>query len=105
MAMARCRSRVRAPGFPPPRWKTRHSLASWARADIRVSSDGADDQHRAGRGVRDLVRHRAEQEPPGAGHALVAHDDQVRVAFLGDVEDRVRRVALAREDLDLEAGG
>ena len=37
----------------------------------------------------DLVRHRAEQEALGAGHALVADDDQVGAALLGDVEDRV----------------
>ena len=62
-----------------------------------------DDQDRAGRVVGDLVRHRAEQEAPRAGHALVADDDQVRAALLGDVEDRVGRVALAREGLDLDA--
>ena len=55
-----------------------------------------DDQHRAGRVVGDLVRHRAEQEALGAGHALVADDDQVGAALLGDVEDRVGGVALAR---------
>ena len=36
-----------------------------------------DDQDAAGRVVGDLVRHRAEQEALGAGHALVADDDQV----------------------------
>ena len=44
----------------------------------------------------DLVRHAAEQEALGAGHALVADHDQVGVGLLGDVEDRVGRVALAR---------
>ena len=61
----------------------------------------ADDQHRAGRVVGDLVRHRAEQEALGAGHALVADDDQVGLLLLGDVEDRVGRVALARIQVDL----
>ena len=54
-----------------------------------------DDQHRARCVVRDLVRHRAEQEALGAGHALVADHDQVGPALLGDVEDRVRGIALA----------
>ena len=63
-----------------------------------------DDQHRAGRVVGDLVGHGAEQEALGAGHALVADDDQVGAALLGDVEDRVRRVALARVGADLDAG-
>jgi hypothetical protein len=53
--------------------------------------------------VGDPVRHRAEQEAAGAGHPLVADDDQVRVALLGDVEDRVGRIALAGEGLDLDA--
>ena len=56
--------------------------------------------------VRDLVRHRAEHEALGAGHASVADDDQVRALLLGDVEDRVRGVALAGERIDLpDAGG
>ena len=59
----------------------------------------ADDQHGAGRVVGDLVRHRAQQEALGAGHALVADDDQVGVVLLGDVEDGVGRVALARVDV------
>ena len=64
----------------------------------------ADDHHRARRVVGDLVRDRAEQEPLGPGHALVADDDQVGGALLGDVEDRVGRVALARVDGDRDAG-
>ena len=63
-----------------------------------------DDQDGAGRVVRDLVGHRAQQEALGAGHALVAHDDQVGAALLGDVEDRVGGIALAREGLDLDTG-
>ena len=63
-----------------------------------------DDQHRAGRVVGDLVRHGAEQEALGAGHALVADDDQVGAALLGDVEDRVGRIALARVGARLDAG-
>ena len=50
--------------------------------------------------VADLVRHGAEQEPVGAGHALVADDDEVGAALLGDVQERGRRVALARVDRD-----
>ena len=65
---------------------------------------GADDVDAAGRVVRDVVRHAAEQEAAGAGHALVAHDDQVGLGLLGDVEDRVRRTALARVGQDLDAG-
>ena len=69
--------------------------------DRRAARSGRpDDQHRAGRVVRDLVRHRAEQEALGPGHALVADDDQVGALLLGDVEDRVGGVALARERLD-----
>ena len=52
----------------------------------------------------ETVRHRAEQEAPRPGHALVADDDQVGAALLGDVEDRVGGVALAGEDLHLDAG-
>jgi hypothetical protein len=43
----------------------------------------------------DLVGHGAEQEALGAGHALVADDDEVGFLLLGDVEDRVGGVALA----------
>ena len=62
-------------------------------------------QHGAGRVVADLVRHGAEQEALGAGHALVAHHDEVGAGLLGDVEDRVRRTALTGVDLGLHAGG
>ena len=61
----------------------------------------ADDQHRARRVVRDLVRHRTEQEALGARHPLVADHDQVAALLLGDVDDRVGRVTLAGERLDL----
>ena len=44
-----------------------------------------------------------EQEALGARHALVADHDQVGAALLGDVEDRVRRVALARVGVHLHA--
>ena len=71
-----------------------------ARAASRRRHSRPDDEHRAGRVVGDLVRHRAEQEALGAGHALVADDDEVRAALLGDVEDRVGRIALTGEDLD-----
>ena len=52
--------------------------------------------------VRHLVRHRSEQEALGAGHAFVAHHDQVGVALLGDVEDGVGGIALARTEVDLD---
>src|SRR3954451_10215291 len=51
--------------------------------------------------MRHLVRHTAEKEALGACHALVADDDQVGALLLGDVEDGIRRVALAREGLHL----
>ena len=53
--------------------------------------------------MRDLVRHAAEQEALGAGHSLVADDDQVGVLLFGHVEDRVRGIALARVSLDVDA--
>ena len=53
--------------------------------------------------MADLVGHRAQQEALGAGHALVADDDEVGALLLGDVEDRVGRVALTREQRDLDA--
>ncbi len=40
-------------------------------------SGRSDDDHAAGRVVRDVVRHAAEQEPAGTGHPLVADHDQV----------------------------
>ena len=52
----------------------------------------------------DLVRHRAEQEAPRAGHALVADDDEVGLRLLGHVEDRVGGIALPRVLLDLDPG-
>ena len=53
--------------------------------------------------VGDLVRDGAEQEPVGARHALVADDDEVGAALLGDVEQGGRRVALAGVGRDLDA--
>ncbi len=44
--------------------------------------------------VRDLGRHRAEQEPGRAGQPLVADDDQLAALLLGDVEDLVGGIAL-----------
>src|ERR1022692_1933383 len=71
------------------------------RADYRhlarsMTSCRADYQHRAGRMMRHLVGHRAKQEALGAGHTLVANDDQISLALLGDIEDRIRGIALAR---------
>src|SRR5579875_1515066 len=67
----------------------------------RQRSRGPDDQHRAWRVVGDLVGNRAQQEALGAGHALVADDDEVTALLLGHVDDRVGGVALTREGLDL----
>ena len=53
--------------------------------------------------VGDLVGHRAQQKAPGTSHALVADDDQIRLALLGDVENGVGGVALARIDIELHA--
>ena len=39
-----------------------------------------------------------------AGHALVPDHDQVGVLLLGHIEDRVRRLALTGDGLDLDAG-
>ena len=50
--------------------------------------------------VGDLVGHRAQQEALGSGHAPVADHDQVTALLLGDIDDRVGRVALACECLD-----
>ena len=50
----------------------------------------------------DVVGDAAEEEAAGAGHPLVADDDQVGVGFLGDVEDRLGGVALDRVGLDLD---
>ena len=68
-----------------------------APAPSRPTLGRPDDQDRAGRVVRHLVRHASQQETLGAGHALVADHDQVGVLLLGHVQDRVRRLALARE--------
>ena len=64
----------------------------------------SNDQHRARCVVRDLVRDAAQQEPLGAGHALVADDDQVRLLLVGDVEDHVRRLSLPRIGAHRDAG-
>src|SRR5438477_12297748 len=73
------------------------------RAAARRRSGRADDHHRAGSVIGDLVGHRAEQEALGAGHALVADDDQVGCALLRHIDDRVRGVSLARVRVDLHA--
>ncbi len=82
--------------------------AAGRRADRRQQSDGvgrlgrADDDHAAGSVMGDVVGDAAEEEAAGAGHPLVADDDQVGVGFLGHVEDRVGGVALDRVCLDLD---
>ena len=53
--------------------------------------------------MRDLVRHAAEQKALGAGHSLVADDDEVGALLFGYVEDRIRGIALARVSLDVDA--
>ena len=62
-----------------------------------------DYQHRAGRVVRDLVRHAAKQEAAAAVHPLVADDDHVGALLVGDGEERFRGVAAARVGLALDA--
>jgi hypothetical protein len=47
----------------------------------RERSGSADDQHRTGSVVGDLVRHRAQQKALGAGHPLVSHNDQIGLPF------------------------
>src|SRR5262249_45170041 len=68
-----------------------------------MPSGSADDQHRAGGVMGDLVGHRTEQEAPRAGHALVAHDDEVRLLLLGDLKDRSGGLALAGVGVHLDA--
>src|SRR5436305_6161053 len=70
------------------------------RATPTRGSSSPDDQHRARCVMGHLVRYRAEQEPLGAGHALVADHDQSRALLFGDIEDRVGGIALARERLN-----
>ena len=57
--------------------------------------------------VGNLVGDRAEQEALGAGHALVAHDDQIGVTFLGQAvaypSNSVQVYRSARIGLDLLA--
>ena len=50
--------------------------------------------------VGDLVGDRPQQEALGAGHPLVAHDHQVRVLLLCDIEDRIGGITLARVHID-----
>jgi hypothetical protein len=67
-----------------------------ARPEIDASPDN---QHRAGRVMGDLVRHRAQQKALGAGHPLVADHDQAGLALLGDVEtERGHGVLLAHPE-------
>src|SRR4051794_7639092 len=87
-----------------PAWSTPWLRSSRPPRPPSSALGGPDDEDAAGRVMRDLVRHRAEQEALGAGHALVADDDQVGALLLGDVEDGVGGVALARVGLDLHAG-
>ena len=76
------------------------------RRAVTLASRRPDDQHGARGVMGDLVRHGSEQEPLGSREAAVADDDQVGALLFGDIENRVGRVALARERLDLaDAGG
>src|SRR5271154_5014996 len=54
--------------------------------------------------VGDLVGHRAQQKALCAGHPLVADDDQIGLPLFCDVEHGVRRIALARVDVDRHPG-
>ena len=62
-----------------------------------------DDQHAAPSVMRDLAGHASEQKAPTAVHALAAHHDQVGALLLGDLEDRLGGVSLARVALGLDA--
>ncbi len=118
----RHRPRTGRPGSPLRRGQGRCSCRHGARRDTHTDAEPdshrdvdehadagpddrslgrTDDQDAAGRVVRDLVRHGAEQEALRARHALVADHDQVGALLLGDVEDRVGRVALARVRVDV----
>jgi len=50
----------------------------------------------------DVVRDAAEDEAAGAGHALVADHDQVRLDLFGGAEDRLGGVAFERMRGDLD---
>src|SRR4051812_38990051 len=101
-------------GWIAVQWNTPARTSSIAGTLVGPTSDGgegsamslgrADDQHRARRVVRDAVRYGAQQEPPRPGHALVPDDDQIGVALLGDVDDRVGRIPLARVRVRIHAG-
>ncbi len=49
----------------------------------------------------DVVGDAAEEEAAGAGHALVADDDQVGLGLFGDVEDGLGGIGLDRVGLHL----
>lgn len=58
---------------------------------------GADDEHQARGVVGDLVRYGAEEKSLDPGHALVADHDDAGLAFLGDSQDGLCRVAFLSE--------
>src|SRR5205807_844151 len=84
---------------------TWHALhASSARiAAAKRALRGADNQQRALDVVADLVGDGAEEEAAGAGHALVAHDEQVVVAVVGYFDQGSRGIAVVDSCVDLDA--
>src|SRR5438477_6306866 len=79
--------------------------ARFSRISLRLQAlRGADDHHVAAGLMGDAVRDAAQEEAAGAGHALVADDDDVGVLLLGDAQDHVRGRAGAGMGLQVEVG-
>src|SRR5688500_14088757 len=97
-----------------PNWAARSAslrasfISSSSRFEKRSSMSAplgrADDVHAAVGVVGNLVRHASKEEAPGAGHPLVADDDEVCARLLGNIENRIRRRALAGMGVDLDPG-
>ena len=87
----------RATGRPSRRAQRR--LAAPGRYAVRMISTA----HGAWCEIRFGTEPSRNRFAPGA--AAVADDDQVGAALLGDIEDRVRRIAALGVEIDLDAGG
>ena len=66
---------------------------------------GPGDQHVPGRPLAHLLRDGTHQEPFGADHPLVAHDDEARVDLVCRRQDLRGRIAFAQEDVRLHLAG
>src|SRR5215217_1552224 len=64
---------------------------SWPRV-----TESANEEHRAGGVMHDLVRDAAEEQAPPLGHATGTHHDEVRVRDAGDLDDLLGRAPRAR---------